>query len=235
VRGVASVSVSALLCAALLSAATLSGCAGLFHSNAQPEQTYYLRAPEAGAAGAIAPLVPPASVRVSHPLASPGLDNAHIMLVQSDHRMNFYAGSRWPSAAPDVVEALITQTLRASGAWSSVEDTASPFPSDYVLQSAVRRFEADYTADAAAPVVYVVIDCILGRGEGREVIATFSVSASSPAAANRLGEVVAAFEQAAHTALGSLAQQAAQAARDDAQRRAQKAERPVPSITRPSQ
>jgi len=219
----------------LVSAAALSGCTGLFHSNAQPEQTYYLRPPEAGAEGAIAPLVPPASVRVAHPLAAPGLDNPHIMLVQGDHRMNFYAGSRWPSPVPDVVEALIAQTLRASAAWSSVEDTASPFPSDYLLQSAVRRFEADYTGGGTAPVVYVVIDCIIGRGEGREVLATFSVSASAPAAANRLSEVVAAFEQAAHTALGSLAQQAAQAVRDDAQRHAQKAERPVPSITRPSQ
>ena len=218
----------------LLSVAAASGCTGLFHSNAQPEQVYYLRAPEvAGAAGAIAPLVPPASVRVAHPLASPGLDNAHIMLVQSDQRMNFFAGSRWPSPAPDVIEALTVETLRASAAWSSVEDAASPFPSDYLLHSAVRRFEADYTGGGAAPVVYVVIDCTIGRGEGREVIANFSASASAPAAANRQSEVVAAFEEATRTALGSLSQQAAQAAREDAQRHAQKSDKPGPSTSGP--
>jgi cholesterol transport system auxiliary component len=225
---------------ALLSAAAVSGCTGLFHSNARPEQVYYLRAPAPSAAGdsskgAIAPLVPPASVRVTHPLAAPGLDNPHITLVQSDHRMNFYAGSRWPTAASDVMEALILQTLRASGVWASVEDTASPFPSDYVLQSTLRRFEADYTGGGTAPVVYVVLDCIVGRGEGREVIASFSASGSVTAAANRQSEVVAAFEQAADAALASLAQQAAQAVRDDAQRQAQKADSPVPSISRPSQ
>lgn len=220
---------------ALLSAAVLSGCTGLFHSNARPEQVYYLRAPTAGgtegssagagdsSAGAgsnPAALVPPASLRVTHPLASPGLDTQRIMLVQNDHRMNFYAGSRWPSAAPDVIESLLAQTLRASGAWASVEDTASPFPSDYVLQTAVRRFEADYTGGAAAPVVYVVIDCLVGRGEGREVIASFSVSGSAPAADNRLSEVVTAFEQASGTALNSLASQTAQAVRDDERRHA---------------
>jgi cholesterol transport system auxiliary component len=213
--------------AALLSAVALGGCTGLFHSTAQPEQVYYLRAPSAGAtegtsAGGgsnAAALVAPASLRVSHPLASPGLDTQRIMLIQSDHRMNFFAGSRWPSAAPDVVESLITQTLRASGAWASVEDTASPFPSDYLLQTALRRFEADYTGGAAAPVVYVVIDCLIGRGEGREVIASFSVSGSAPAAANRLTEVVSAFEQASNAALTALASQAAQAVRDDEQRR----------------
>jgi cholesterol transport system auxiliary component len=221
----------------LLMSAVISGCSGLFHSNARPEQVYYLRAPSAtgaegpgaGGAGNPAALAPPASLRVSHPLASPGLDTQRIMLVQDDHRMNFYVGSRWPSAASDVIESLLVQTLRASGAWASVEDTASPFPSDYVLQTAVRRFEADYTGGAAAPVVYVVIDCLMGRGEGREVIATFSVSGSAPAPANRLSEVVAAFEQASGAALNSLASQAAQAVRDDEQRRARSAPGPASS------
>jgi cholesterol transport system auxiliary component len=223
----------------LLSAVALGGCTGLFHSTAPPEQVYYLRAPAAngsngsgattGGGSNGAAIVPPVSLRVTHPLTSPGLDSPRIMLVQSDHRMNFFAGSRWPSAASDVIESLLAQTLRASGAWASVEDTASPFPSDYLLQTAVRRFEADYTTDAAAPVVYVVIDCLIGRGEGRDVIASFTVSANTPASANRLSEVVAAFEQASSTALNSLASQAAQAVRDDEQSRSHGTRNPTSS------
>jgi ABC-type uncharacterized transport system auxiliary subunit len=148
--------------------------------------------------------------------------------------MNFYTGSRWPSAAPDVLEALAAQTLRASGAWASVQDTASPFPTDYLLQLAVRHFEADYTSGEVAPVVHVMLDCTIGRGEGREVVATFTASGSAPAAANRLSAVVAAFEQASGTALDALAQQAAQVARADSQR-AQNAASPAPSSRRPSQ
>jgi len=210
---------AAAIRALALASVVVSGCTGLFHSNAGPEQIYYLRPSSVGAGadrGTPAP-VPPVSLRVTHPLVAPGLDSPRIMLLQSDHRMNFYAGSRWPSAASDVIESLAIQTLRASGAWSSVEDTASPFPSDYLLETAVRRFEADYTGGGAAPVVYVAIDCLIGRGEGREVIATFTVSGSAQASANRLSEVVAAFEQATATALESLAREAAQAARSDAQ------------------
>jgi cholesterol transport system auxiliary component len=223
----------------------LGGCTGLFRSTAVPEQIYYLRAPAVTAAGAVdgaagdnatTPLHPlGVSLRVSHPLAAPGLDSPHIMLVQADHRMNFYAGSRWPGAAPDVLESLAAETLRASGAWTSVEDTASPFPSDYLLQLLVRRFEADYTEGGGAPVVHVVLECIMGRGEGREVVATFSASGSAPAGANRLHEVVAAFEQASGAALAALAQDAAQAARADVQRRLQNADSSVPSIRRPGQ
>jgi cholesterol transport system auxiliary component len=224
----------------------LAGCSGLFHSTAPPEQTYYLRPPAAAAAapagagaasdGAAAQpdLV---SLRVIHPLAAPGLDSPRILLIQADHRMNFYAGSRWPAAVPDMVGALTIDTLRGSGAWASVEDPASPFPSDYLLQIAVRRFEADYTAGGAAPVVYVQLDCTVGRREGREVVATFTAAGSAPAAANRLAEVIAAFEQSAGEALTSLSQQTGQAvraarARAAAHRAAQNGANPLPSSSR---
>ena len=223
-----------LLCLSLL------GCSSLFHSTAAPEQTYYLRAPSAAGTAASAatggvtatPSAPRGSVRVGRPTAAPGLDTPRIMLVQTDHRMNFYTGSRWPVAAPDLVEALTVQTLRASGAWSSVEDSSSPFPSDYLMQLAVRRFEADYTEGGPAPVVHVVLDCSFGRREGRDVIATFVASGTAAAAANRLSNVVAAFQQATGAALTALSQQAAQAVHDAAQRAAQSEVRPAPSGSR---
>jgi cholesterol transport system auxiliary component len=225
------------------------GCSGLFHSSARPEQTYYLRPPAAAAGAAVpaaapgAPGAPPAraaSHRVGHPLAEPGLDSSHIMLVQADHRMNFYAGSRWPGPAADVIEALAVETLRASGAWRSVEDSTSPFPSDYLLQVAVHRFEADYTAGGTVPEVHVTLDCIIGRREGRDVVASFVASGAALATANRLSDVVSAFEQATGAALGSLSLQAQQAVRAvaeraAAERAAQKEDSPTPSISRQSQ
>ena len=192
----------------------LAGCSGLFQSKAKPEQTYYLRAPAARTAATSAPAIP-ASVRVIRPAASPGLDTSRIMLVEADHRMNFFSGSRWPATAPELIEALAVQTLRGSGAWSSVEGSASPFPSDYLLHVHVRRFEADYGDGAAAPVVHVVLECVVGRREGREVLTTFTAAGSAAAAANRLGEVVMAFEQATGVALEALSRQTEQAVRAD--------------------
>jgi cholesterol transport system auxiliary component len=228
----------------------LTGCTGLFKSTAAPEQTYFLRAPVAASSGAPVSSSAPAnsgapaesgagaaasaatSLRINRPIAAPGLDTPHIMLLQPDHRMNFFTGSRWPAPAPDVIEALAAQTLRASGAWSSVEYGASPFPSEYLLQLTVRRFEADYSEGGPAPVVYVVFDSVLGRREGREVIATFTVSGSAPAADNRLKDVVAAFEQATGAALTTLSQKAAQAVQSDTQRATQNDANPLPSSSR---
>jgi cholesterol transport system auxiliary component len=241
---------AAARCGLLALAALLGGCGGLFRSTAPPEQTYYLQAPAAPgpAAASAAPSAgalsdsaaaqpAPVSVRVIHPVTAPGLDSPRIMLVQADHRMNFYAGSRWPSALPDMVGALTVETLRGSGDWASVEDAASPFPSDYLLQITVRRFNADYGSGGTAPMVYVTFDCSIGRREGRELVATFTAAASAPAASNRLSEVIAAFEQAAGAALSSLSQQAIQAVRAEragaaAHRAAQNEANPLPSSNR---
>jgi len=194
----------------------LSACTGLFHSTKQPDQTYYLRAPAgAPAATPTATAAEPgagASLRVEQPIAGPGFDSSHIMLVQADHRMNFYAASRWPASAPQLIEALAVETLRASGAWTSVQDSTSPFPASYLLQITLRRFDADYTGGGTAPEVHVVLECTIGRREGREVVATFVAQGAASAAADRMGAVVAAFEQASGTALTSLSQQAGEAA-----------------------
>jgi ABC-type uncharacterized transport system auxiliary subunit len=116
-----------------------------------------------------------------------------------------------------------------------VEDSSDPFPSDYLLQIAVRRFEADYTAGGAVPEVHVTLDCIIGTRAGRDVVATFLVSGTALATANRVSDVVSAFEQATGAALGALSQQAAQAVRAAAERAAQNGEKPTPSSSRQSQ
>jgi cholesterol transport system auxiliary component len=193
-----------------------SGCTSFLHSTAPPEQTYLLRAPAAPAASA--PAAPPgaalanpaglSSIRVSQPDADPGLNSARIILIQADHRMNFYAASRWAGPVPDLIGALAVETLRGAGGWQSVEDADSPFPSDYLIRIQVRRFEADYTGGGPAPDVHVVLDCVIGRREGREVLANFIAQGTATAAADRMSAVVAAFEQATDAALESLAQQA---------------------------
>jgi cholesterol transport system auxiliary component len=215
---------------AVVFAFMLAGCSGLFHSSNPASQVYVLRAanhPRSEPAHASA------SVYVGRPIAGPGLESDHILLVQSDHRMSYFVASRWPAALPAVVEALTVDALRASGAWSTVQDSASAFSSDYLLQVVIRRFEADYSmtsgagGSAQAPEVHVVLDCTLGRRAGRQIIDSFVAEGSAAASANRLGDVVAAFEDASNKALDELAARTAEAVKTS-----QKVETPVPSMTR---
>ena len=191
----------------------LGGCSSLLHSNAPPVQVYTLRtAPASSDSSADPPAADAASLRVAHPLAGPGLGTSQIVLLQPDHRLNVYAASAWAADAPSLLESLAVETLRDSGRWRSVEDAESPFPSDYLLQISIRRFDADYSGGAdASPTVRVTLDCTLGKEDGRNIVATFVASGSAVASANRLGEVVAAFQRATTAAMASLSQQASAA------------------------
>jgi cholesterol transport system auxiliary component len=200
----------------------LSGCAGGLHSDAKATQVYVLRATVKAATEPAQ--TAHSSLHVGRPIAGPGLGSDHIVLVQSDHRMSYFVASKWPASLSDVVESLAVETLRASGSWTSVQDSSSAFPSDYMLQIVIRRFEADYTSNPAIPEVHVVLDCTLGRRAVREVEASFRAEGSAVAAANRVGDVVTAFEAASNKALGSIADRIAQSG--------QNVDTPVPSSTR---
>lgn len=202
--------------APVLLALLVAGCSSLLHSDAPPVQVYTLRpgASSSSEGAGDPPQAAAASLRVAHPLAGPGLGTAQIVLLQPDHRMNVYAASAWSTDAPALIESLAEQTLRDSGQWSSVEDAESPFPSDYLLQISIRRFDADYSAGTdAAPTIHVTLDCMLGSEDGRRILASFVAAGAVPAAANKLSDVVAAFQQATDQALKSLSQQTAAALR----------------------
>lgn len=202
--------------APILLALAVAGCSGLLHSDAPAMQVYTLHAGSAPSdSSSDPPAAADASLRVAHPLAGPGLATSQIVLLQPDHRLNVYAASAWAADTPVLVESLAVQTLRQSRHWRSVEDAESPFPSDYLLQISIRRFDADYAGANAAPTIRVTLDCTLGKEDGRDVVATFVASGSAAAGANRLGDVVAAFQQATDAAMASLSQQAAAAVRPD--------------------
>jgi cholesterol transport system auxiliary component len=190
----------------------LAACSGGLRSGVPTSQVYILRATteadqEATATGTLG------SVQVARPTAGPGLDSEHIIIVQPDHRMSYYAGSRWSADVPLLVEELTVERLRASGAWDVVNNSTSNFSSEYYLQITIRRFEAEYASDAA-PTVRVVLDCEIGRRESPALLASFSVAGDAAASANRAGAVVSAFEQAANAALTQLAQKSAAAVKN---------------------
>ena len=191
----------------------LVGCSGLLHSNAPLVQLYTLRAASANN-GADPAAAIDATLRVAHVLADPGLETAQIVLLQPDHRMNVYAASAWAAEAPALLESLAVESLRDTGHWRSVEDAESPFPGDYLLHISIRRFDADYSGGTdVPPTVRVTLECTLGKEDGRDIVAAFVASGSAVASANRLGEVVAAFQQATDAAMASLTQQTAAAVR----------------------
>ena len=195
-------------CFIVMSIAVLaSGCSGGFHRDVQPTQVYMLRASavaQTPASSASAATPAALTLRIGRTAAAPGLDSDRIVLMRADHRMDFYAASRWAAPLPEVIEALAVETLRGTGAWTAVNDSQGAFPGEYFLQINIRRFEADYT-QSGDPKIEVSFACSLGRRADRELLASFIAEGTATASANRVGAVVEAFEKAANDALATVA------------------------------
>jgi cholesterol transport system auxiliary component len=199
----------------------VGGCSGVFESDLAAPQAYVLRLPpvtapaNAGTAG---------SVLVQRPVAGPGLDSERIVLLRSEQRFDFYAASRWAAPAPILVESLMLDAVRATGAFSAVLDDSAPFSPHYNLRCALRRFEADYSTggegvrgegSGGAPTIFVLLDCTLGRHRDRGLLASFTAQGSAVAREDRLNAVVGAFEVATGNAMNELARAAAEAVARD--------------------
>jgi len=184
----------------------LTACSGVFESKLDAPQAYVLRLPPATAPAAA---TSGGSVLLQRPEAGPGLDSDRIALLRSDQRFDFYAASRWAAPAPDLIESVMLDALRATGAFSAVFDDSAPYAPVYNLRCGLRRFESDYTSERGgaggrAPTVHVALDCTLGRRRDRQLLASFTAQGSSVAGEDRLSAVVAAFEAATATAMKEL-------------------------------
>jgi cholesterol transport system auxiliary component len=194
----------------------LGACSGVFDSSLPSAQAYVLRLPPAAAPVAPASPSVAGTVQAQRPEAGPGLDSDRIALLRSDQRFDSYSASRWAAPAPDLLENLMVDALRSTGAFSAVFDDHAPFAPRYNLRCALRRFEADYTFQGSgksgpAPTVFVQLECTLARHRDRELLASFTAQGSAAASEDRLNAVVAAFESATAMAMAELGRAASAA------------------------
>jgi ABC-type uncharacterized transport system auxiliary subunit len=221
----------------------IAACSGGLRSNAPLDQTYLLRAatPDSEASAAPAPAPAPAAaatLRVSRPVAVPGLGSDRIMALRGEHRLDAYARSRWAAPLPEVVAALAVETLRASGRFTSVEDDRAPFSARYELRITVRHFESAYSdaSASAAPTARVSFDCTVVRRLDGTILRSFIAGGEMAATSNRMAAVIDAFESAERRAFAAVVAGTRSAlAADDAAIATgapQNAESPVPSISR---
>jgi ABC-type uncharacterized transport system auxiliary subunit len=193
--------------ALLASALAMSGCSGL-RSKVPVDQVYLLQPqlPAAAASDAVA-----GSLRVLLPAVAPGLDTERIALTRPDGRLDYYSASRWPADLSLVLQPLLVDALRAGGRFRNVQSDGTPFNAEYLLQVEVRQFGIEYDA-ASNPVARVTLACLMGRANDRTAVRSFAIEQSVPAAANRMGAVVGALNQALGAALAQLADESARAA-----------------------
>jgi ABC-type uncharacterized transport system auxiliary subunit len=185
----------------------LPGCSGLLHSSAPALQLYVLQPLPTVSAGS-APQAAAPSLRIARPLPGPGLNTDRIALLRPGNRLDYYAGSRWSAPLTELVSDLQLSVLGADSAWSAVADDRSSFNTDYLLQTSIESFTAEYTTQAAPPVIRVDLHCLLIRRSDGALLGSFATTQRQAAQENRMASVVLAFSQAADQAVRSVQAQA---------------------------
>lgn len=182
----------------------MTGCTGL-RSQSAVDQVYLLQPqlPAAAASDAAA-----GSLRVLLPVVAPGLDTERIALTHPDGRLDYYSASRWPADLSLMLQPLLVDALRAGGRFRNVQSDGTPFNAEHLLQVEVRQFGIEYDA-AGNPVARVALVCLMGRANDRTAVRSFTIEQRVPAAANRMGAVVGALNQALGAALAQLAEESA--------------------------
>jgi ABC-type uncharacterized transport system auxiliary subunit len=185
-----------LICAVL----GLTACAGLLHSTAPALQLYVLASPQVSAAG---PGSGP-SLRIVRPLPGAALNTDHIALQRPGNRLDYYAGSRWSAPLADLVSELELTVLRDDPSLSAVADDRSSFNADYLLQTSIERFTAEYADEAGPPQIRVDLHGLLIRRSDGTLVGSFAVSETAGAKQNRMASVIAAFSSAADQAASEV-------------------------------
>jgi cholesterol transport system auxiliary component len=187
-------------CAAAM-ALLLSGCGGLLGPSNPPPQIYVLK-PRLEVL-TDAPAVS-WQLAISRPEMAETLDTDRIALIRGA-TMDYYADAQWTDTASRLLQALLVEAFQSSGRILGVGRDTGEVRADYILQTQVRDFEAQYQGENGAPTVVVAMSARLTAARTRAVVASFEASRSVSAAQNSVPAVIEAFDTAASEALEDIA------------------------------
>ena len=185
----------------LLLVGGLAGCAGgLLQSDAPASDTYRLTLPAAGSAQAPAAL--PLAMIVQRPRAPGAIDTDRIAVSAAGNRFDYYSAARWAEPAPQLLQQQFVSALSAAGLFGGgVFAAPARVPAEMLLDVELRRFEvvtgaADAAGRSASPVVHVQAQVSLIDSRRGARVTSFVAEAEVAATANRMSDIVAAFDQA---------------------------------------
>ena len=177
--------------------ASLAGCITLFPKE-KPVQLYRFDA-------AVQPMQSsgrPFAVRTSMSDFDAAAAGDRIMTVDGD-QVAYVADGRWSSPANQLFDEAVAHGFAAPGDQARL--VGSTGKADYRLRLIVSRFEARYpSGPTSTPTVVIVVRAVLDRQSDLSNVATQEFSAEVPAADNRVGPIVQAYDQAATKVVGDL-------------------------------
>lgn len=148
---------------------------------------------------------------VDTPVAPAGLSTARIAMQDSPYELRYFQHANWTDFAPQMVQALVIESFENSNRIVSVGREQIGMRSDFQLKSELREFQAEYgrrmPPDTTTlgpkeppPWARVRINVKLVKMPQREIVATQTFERRVRARANKMADIIEAFD----TALGKV-------------------------------
>jgi cholesterol transport system auxiliary component len=135
------------------------------------------------------------SLAIGRSEAGPAVDTTRIAVVRSGVEIEYYADARWIDRPAAMLQPILVQSFRNSGAIAVVGGDRAAFRPDFVLNTDLVTFYALH-AEGAQPEVRVVIASSLIQMPRRNVVGSTEIGRTVPAAGGDLTAITDAFDDA---------------------------------------
>lgn len=181
----------------------LTACVGGLLGGGKPDRLYRFGTSFPPAA-AVAPGFPARLIVLAPPAFASEVAGARVLTVEG-REASYLKDVGWVSPAPLLFADALKAGLAARAPGLAVAERREGAGAD-LLQVSIDRFEAAYAGPPGAPpVVEVAGDAVLTDGGTGRRIAQFRISERQPAAADRVGAIVDAFDAAVARAVAGTA------------------------------
>ncbi|RED49165.1 ABC-type transport auxiliary lipoprotein family protein [Aestuariispira insulae] len=134
---------------------------------------------------------------VDVPITANGIGNSRIALRQTAMELKYYSHANWTDSAPKMIQALLIESFENSGKIVSVGRQTIGLRADFIMQSDLREFQAEYLdGDGAGPTVRVRMNAKLIKMPERVIVASKTVEKTVKAEDKNLDMVIVAYDEA---------------------------------------
>jgi cholesterol transport system auxiliary component len=135
------------------------------------------------------------SLVIGRPGANPAIDTTRIALVRRGVEIEYYANARWVDRPAAMLQPILVQSFRSSGAIAVIGDDRAAFRPDFVLNTDLVAFHA-LQQEGAPPEVRVDIASSLIQMPRRNPAGATEIGRTVQATAGDLIAIAAAFDDA---------------------------------------
>lgn len=133
---------------------------------------------------------------IDTPITAAGLSSQRIALNRNKLEMEYFANAGWTDSLPNLVQRLMIESFENSGKIISVGRQAIGLRANFIVNTDLREFQAEYNPDdpAAPPEAHIKINAKLIKMPERRIVASHTFEHAVAADTGKMEDIIKAFD-----------------------------------------